>query len=784
MTIIIRNKFIPFFISLIIIVLGSGCNLRIGETAFVQNMDSFSLGCLNGMRGKMNNYISGTLHNEEITQIADCTKQALNIFKYRVRGQTPDVFTPDELRKFIQNLFLRDQTINDNFLGQIMRLKYVIIGGPEDKLTKEDIEKFIAFVDVLKTEAIFFQPYIQALMFPEQSIQLMKENKLKTDPVNLQKSATRLSTFLKRFSNPYYFTDIKNLMYELDIFSDVETGISHWNQRIEVVTAFKQFIVGGSELTIQPNEWEKLLPGYAYLLSALINYRTLIEHPVYLSPQGMQFIFAIVENLLNFLNLSLNNRLNKIIPIGDFIQLTPHLYSTQILSTTISKQSIYNLLKILLAKVLHTDNQTEVSEIILNPEKMKKLQEIFDVWLQDQLIINTLYNGDQESTTFPQTTQDLLSKNKWEWTKFENKQSKEVFMLKPLYKEENRIHISHTIFIPETAPELNFKNLTIQNAYRLLTFLLRSGYERNYPNTPGITVQELHDFFVDFQSFAIDMKWLARKSNSSISPVEASFIASNMFIRSSTGFNTNINQTEYLQPYEGIEYLSYLFSIISSIREFEQSLTHLCPGMSSEMGVLYDRACVKLHFISILENQIPHIPDLLQNLQKMSTEQKMEFTETLILIGFENYNDYQSYEVLRSFHIRNMFIALYFLETIFTRFDFNNDSILQHDELWSAFFLFEGFISRTLHNLLCQDLTHLSPSIYAYIIHNSEVPNYSQANLWSKLNHYFQLHWHEYNGKNHWKLQINNREHLIRIISMITKSYIREKAAKKDNECI
>ena len=143
---------------LIVALTGLNCGLRIGEKASsTRSVEGFSVGCLNKMGEKVDLYLEGRLTVGQINQLFTCAKNALTLFKERIHGDTKGEFTPDELRKFIQDLLLQDKVINDTLLAQLIRLKQVIIGGPEDKLTVSDIERFIIFLDVLKKEAVFFQ---------------------------------------------------------------------------------------------------------------------------------------------------------------------------------------------------------------------------------------------------------------------------------------------------------------------------------------------------------------------------------------------------------------------------------------------------------------------------------------------------------------------------------------------------------------------------------------------------------------------------------------------------
>ena len=200
----------------------TGCGLRVMESSPQKNIQNFSQGCLNGLKQKVNSYITGELKGElavaQLNEVAHCMKTALLLFKKRVHGKKKGEFTPNELRKFLQGLFLQDKVINDTLLSELMRLKTVIIGGPEDKLTELDIEKFIIFVEVIIKEAIFFQPYVQALNNPADWKKLSDQGSFREIEGDLQKSISRISIFAQHFSNSYFFADIKTFSKEVMLF--------------------------------------------------------------------------------------------------------------------------------------------------------------------------------------------------------------------------------------------------------------------------------------------------------------------------------------------------------------------------------------------------------------------------------------------------------------------------------------------------------------------------------------------------------------------------------------
>ncbi len=772
----------------------TACSLRIGEKAFTRNTAYFSLGCLNNMEQKITSYIQGSLNQQEIDQISNCAIQALTIFKDRVRGSKTSSFTPEELRTFIQNLFLQDKTINDNLLSQIMHLKSVIIGGPKHILTKDDIDRFIYFLNILKEEIMFFQPYVQALLSYKNFNYIVTQNNFKTMDQQIKNSVVRLSKFFKLFAHPYYFTDIQNLMYELDLIVDGKAEQKSWIQKIRLLSAFKYFMVNGSKSAIGPEEWENLLPGYMNLASAFLHYKVLMATDNFISPYSMDLISTITNKLMGFLSMSLNTRPGGGIPVTDFSWLIMQLQSTGFLPFSLREASIQKLMKMWVLRILKTKDKAPASlknqNTAFTHDHIKQLQNMVQTWTTSTQILNQAY-GKYQMNPFSLTQIKTLPPGKEDthapasvWQHIEK-----VFALKPLYKKTSFVRLSQKLYHPSPLKK-DYRNLVFNNIYTMMEWILRKGYEAGYPSKLGMTREQLNKFFADFTPFATDMQWLDGSAPSSISPSEAAFIAANMFTPSAAGFDPDPIKTEYLKPYEIVEYLSYVFSIFFSIQDFEKQLLKVCHRQKNQNGQWnYDRFCVKLHFISIVEKQLSHMPRFLDALKHISPVEKEHLTDALIHISFESEEAYKTTTRLEYFHIRNMFIALYFGETIFNRYDTNHSRVLEHTEIMNAFSLFEGFTSRTLMEFMCWDREKsqkLARSIYAHILYNKQVPEgegwFSQAWTYSKLM-YHNTNYH-LRESDTWELELKGRKDLIRILSVIIKGYLKQKEARTDELCL
>ena len=778
----------------------TGCGLRVMENSPQKDIKSFSQGCLNGLKQKLELYIKGELTvkgesavegESKLNEIAQCVKTALLLFKERVHGKKKGEFTPSELRKFLQGLFLQDKVISDALLSELMRLKTIIIGGPEDRLTEVDIEKFIIFVEVLIKEAIFFQPYVQALNNPADWKKISDKDSLREIEEDLQESIVRISIFTQHFSNPYFFSDIKTLTKELILFFDYHESVIQLDKKIRLISVLKQFFVGGSEAIIQPDEWGDILLTSAYLASAGFNYTLLKNQNSFISPEGIKYVFVVLNDLLSLLDLAIKNRPNKIITESDFLKVFAQLKLTWPFMRKLSKHSGHNLLLIFLGKIFNVEKNT-YGTVQLTSGQMKLIQRTVQSWMEIQSFLNSIYGEKNFDSDL------IISKIKPSF--FSTKElfqggkdiMKQLFSLKPLYRNSNKVYLSREIFSKEANYKHDYKNLTIYNFYYSVAEMLKMGYEADYPDGLGTTQEELNNFFNDFQPIGEDLGWLRSDTGSPLGSGEAEFLAANMLTATAEGFNPDWTQEEYLTSKEIVEYLAYAFSFGLSIGELETSMSKMCLNDKSVDAQNYNKAfaqyeieCVKVHLVPVLAEHMDNMPDLQEVVKGMSGKEKLNFADALMHISFETEEQYQQAAHLTRSNFKNIIMALYFVETTMDRYDLNKDLTLQNDEIWQGFPMFKGYLSRVLVELLCRDSDDMAASVYAYVIKKKNLPTSDDRNPWDKMVAWVQLHVHDIlkgYDIDYWELYLD-REQLTRVFSSVIKGFLRKKEASAGQSC-
>jgi hypothetical protein len=288
------------------------------------------------------------------------------------------------------------------------------------------------------------------------------------------------------------------------------------------------------------------------------------------------------------------------------------------------------------------------------------------------------------------------------------------------------------------------------------------------------------------------MGWLARTDGRALVEGEAEFMAANMLIPVTKGFNQDWTQEEYLTSDEIIEYIAYAFSFGFSLKEVNEAVWKVCGEKEKSASAdipedaYYPILCVKEHLFSVIKETMYNMPDLQQALAEMSEEQQNDFVEALIHISFETKWEYARAAYLTKNHLKNIVMAVYFVETTVNRYDLNGDSVLDNEEIWFGYPNFKGYLSRVLIHLLCWKNDDLAPSVYAYVIEKEELPSgnemrwYDLVFAWGKLRAHNLLKGQV--SMDLWDLYLD-REKLTRVFSAIIKGFLGKKRERASKTC-
>ena len=775
----------------------AGCHLQIGETYSVfKESKSFSPGCLNNIDQFTYDYFHGKAVHSQANQMFVCVKNALNLFKTYIYGKQKGVFTPNELRQFIHKFILQDRTINNTLLHQMAILKTILVGGNVHTLTSKDIDRFIAFLNVIKNEALFLQPHIQAIYNLDNTMYTNNHNRPITK--DFIESINRISIFLNNLNASYSFSNMHTLIREVDLLINKgNASISHLRHKINSAKTLHQFVFNKSTDTIEPGEWRRLLLSSSYLAASTIHYLCLQKQEHWLTPKSTHSIYLILNNLREFLSESTRSQPHHTIQKKRLLQLALYLQSLNIIPEYFSQKSIHNILTILFGKVFNTD-KTKYGVIQISTPELKKMQWNLDTWANTQSLLNQTVKKHSLSLTHPltlplikqtQSTPSLFQKVHNKPPAYSLNYLNTLFSLKPLHKAGWQVRLSHNMFLPANNQTHTHRILTIHHFYKTLMHMIKTGYQQKYSSTRGLMYEELVDFLTDLNPIAVDMGWFQQTDDELFNVGEVEFILANTLTPSTPGFNIDWQQPEHLTEEEMIEYFSYSLSIYLSLKKIEPILSQKCIYPGNEE---YNINCVRESLLPVITMHLDNMPDLIKKIQSMSAAQQKNLTEALIHISFNSEETYQAARHLTRWHLKNILTSLYFVETVINRFDTNRDNILQHKEIWDAFPIFHGYLNHTIAiSLGWPEGLSIAPDLYAYVIANKNMPYKIKSSLedqlyadwhdrWQIVSHQI---WQQCQNQSSPKCWLPNTNwtlemdmiHLIQVFSAVIKSFVNEK---------
>ena len=161
--------------------------------------------------------------------------------------------------------------------------------------------------------------------------------------------------------------------------------------------------------------------------------------------------------------------------------------------------------------------------------------------------------------------------------------------------------------------------------------------------------------------------------------------------------------------------------IIKTLRDLSNELYKLCSETVS-------RTCFMDHILSVIQNVSGTLPQFSVFLENLTEEEKKQiFLIYCFKISVVDPEQIETLEFIQPVHLRNLVFTLMYQEVTVTRYDLNENALLDKEELLgSAFQLYDGLIEHFGVHLFCQSSQDFSKRIgfvYQYIVRHLKLPS-------------------------------------------------------------
>lgn len=289
----------------------ASCTLPLNEKAPIQEPPATKIGfesqCLKGVLPVMREFAKGDARPEDVAGVWRCFGGALDLFYKKVRGSSREVYAPREVATFFEDYFLSEVRINDRLLGEIMRLKKILVGGDDRQITREELRRLMSFAEEAEGMSLRVLPYMKVFSL---NWQPGSQGDLRRDldffeeaNREIQATAKQLGDRIASNGQGYELDHLPVLLDEIEkLYGENWKFLDQLDRVFPLVYKLKTSLVGGEETVVAASEWRPfhLLLGRGYI--QYLRYHYFIEK----SPEGgggrrIVYIFNSIDDLFSYM---------------------------------------------------------------------------------------------------------------------------------------------------------------------------------------------------------------------------------------------------------------------------------------------------------------------------------------------------------------------------------------------------------------------------------------------------------------------------------------------------
>ena len=277
------SKLLSILIAVSIATVLTSCGFKIGEEPPKTQVAEFkNTQCLNQAIDDLKVFFDGQASDQNVDLAFRCISQVLIAFKDNVNGANREYFEVEELAYFIESQFLEGRhSFSPNFLKQILKIKYVLLGGSQKVISKKDILSLSELIDRLRPEIVKINSEMKIIVGDWQWQGLDNETKER----RFLQSKTKAANFFKilslefsRTGKSYEADDLFNFIKETALFAKADPAtIDKVTKAQPFLINFKKYLVGNGT-AIQSQDWQKITSSLHEFLFQILRINYFLNH--------------------------------------------------------------------------------------------------------------------------------------------------------------------------------------------------------------------------------------------------------------------------------------------------------------------------------------------------------------------------------------------------------------------------------------------------------------------------------------------------------------------------
>lgn len=649
-----------------------------------------SVDCVNGLKEKWKTLLDSTADEKEVDKAFDCIDATLGEFQNRVEGEADaNSFTAEELQKIFTR-FTPNAEISAEATKELLLLKAALLGGPADKITKQEISQLRKFVDLVKVEAKALLPYVQLLKFKKEITPFSKKM-LQDGFGQLNVSLKNLFKSSQLYRSDYDLNDLLKLVMSLKILDEEQSQLLPLAGFLKNLLAGTQVLQAENDYIFFIDNLTDALKLYSYHVQGYVQFA--IE-----KPSSLDDTIGYVENWLSLLESSLQFKKTKTISTETLDPLIAEISKRGLIPVSLQTETLLQFYKMLIVRAFDSGINGDVSAFTgLNQSHFVRIRREVAVF---KMYAQMLAQFDVKERTPLAKVQEKVRDfrpDQLAWFKGYDEASKKIILTafeemraeflgsKPVVYRFNKMIVT----MNQEIWDQNWSDLANGLYVKMLSRELMLGWgtlvEKSM-NKSYLTEAQLVQWYSDFKQFGIEVKTFDPRSNNSGA---VSFKQANLLTYSANGDDQmNFNET--------IQYLNMLLSGGGTITSEIQNGFAQAQCQLKEKDVFgnfwVDEKCAMADLRKNYKTYFQTLSTLNAYLTKISDEKFNEFfTRALDVTRVTPQTKGNRIETA---DLRNMIILLHYIESLYTVFDKDRNWNFSSAEIRAAYPRFLNFAKK------------------------------------------------------------------------------------------
>lgn len=693
------------------LVLFSGCGAlgdREGFDRFLRYA-SDQTGCLNQLDTQAEQFIDGTLSQEEVNKVFNCQTDSLKLFQKYVKGSDNGSYTVDDLYALTTKILITKSDVSKLLVQSLFQLKTSLFGGDAARITPTELALVVNLIETLRGQAL-------------KLLALIREYQLHPSPQTAEDFASQISESGRAIGDMlglnraggFSVSDAMTLIREVKrVFkSDFQLDV------IPFLFKMKALILGGDVELIESLTWRTLLGSVSDWGGILLSLKQFQREKFESSDAHFFYGKRLADRAFQALQKTFSVHSGSIdLPLLDaLLEALPDRYLVLSNSLDIDRNVIKKALRPFFSRLLEGGDRTGIPSKILDVIFLN-----FDRWLRSEHHLEKIFetNGMNPLSTTPQTFRrtaiNYASHLDATGVADVNRLIALAENYRPLFRPNE-----HSIRFDGGKFNHSLHSLRLLNWMNLIVNHLM----RTYASYPDKKLGGVGDFKAIFEDYA----WLGFEFGVTDPRVanidERRFREANLFGYSSNG-------DEFFDEMEATYYVATIYSIKGMASRMLEVSEEACKSNErDEFGIyLRDIQCFREQVFSHIETVFENMPSWVAFYKGLNAHQKLDLQIVLEKAG--RANGYSA-DPIGGYDVDVIAGIVHYIEVLFDRFNGNRSVNLNLADIRAAFPVFKKTIAR-LGDLDLNDSGKIE-AVFTYLVKYGEAPKTdfsgSAAFLW------------------------------------------------------